>query len=190
MGRVSGDLGGGLCLLGIGALAIWQGSDLELGTLRQLGPGMMPRVLAVLLALCGVALAVRSLLERSAPAAAVQVPAVAASVTASVAASVAASSASVPKAGARWAPLRAPVFLLAAAGAFGLSVRPLGLVVAAPLGILLSLQASADTARGASQRRRLLESVAFALGLTLFCVLLFRTLLSLPMPVAPWLIGY
>jgi putative tricarboxylic transport membrane protein len=189
MGRVSGDLGGGLCLLGIGALAIWQGSDLELGTLRQMGPGMMPRVLAVLLGLCGVALAVRSLLERSAPAPALQVPAVAASVTASVAASVAAS---VPKAGAgaRWAPLRAPVFLLAAAGAFGLSVRPLGLVVAAPLGILLSLQASADAARGASQRRRLLESVAFALGLTLFCVLLFRTLLSLPMPVAPWLIGY
>jgi putative tricarboxylic transport membrane protein len=188
MGRVSRDLGGGLCLLGIGALAIWQGSDLELGTLRQMGPGMMPRVLAVLLGLCGVALAVRSLTERSAPATPVQVPAIAASVTASVAESVAAS---VPAAGAgaRWAPLRAPVFLLAAAGAFGLSVRPLGLVVAAPLGILLSMWASAG-APGASQRRRWLESLAFALGLTLFCVLLFRTLLSLPMPVAPWLIGY
>jgi len=170
-------LGGGLCLIGIAALAIWQGSDLELGTLRQLGPGMMPRVLAVLLGACGVALAVRSLMARSAPATAVQEPAVPPPVTAS-------------GAGGRWASLRAPVFLLAAAGAFGLSVRPLGLVVAAPLGILLSLQASADATRGASQRRRLLESVAFAFGLTLFCVLLFRTLLSLPMPVAPWLIGY
>ena len=195
MGRVSRDLGGGLCLLGIAALALWQGSDLELGTLRQMGPGMMPRVLAVLLGLCGLALAVRSLMERSAPATPVQVPAVIAS--ASVAASVGVSmpvsgpgAVSATGAGSRWASLRAPVFLLAAAGAFGLSVRPLGLVVAAPLGILLSLQASADVAHGANQRRRLLESVAFALGLTLFCVLLFRTLLSLPMPVAPWLIGY
>lgn len=191
MSRVSRDLGGGLCLLGIAALAIWQGSDLELGTLRQMGPGMMPRVLAVLLGSCGLALAVRSLTERSGPATPVQVPAVVAS--ASVAASIPVSgpgAVSATGAASRWASLRAPVFLLAAAGAFGLSVRPLGLVVAAPLGILLSIQASAETARAANQRRRLLESVAFALGLTLFCVLLFRTLLSLPMPVAPWLIGY
>jgi putative tricarboxylic transport membrane protein len=149
---------------------------LELGTLRQMGPGMVPRVLAVLLGLSGAAMAVRSLTGGAAPVAVVQ----------AAAPSVAASA---PGAGGRWAPLRAPVFLLAAAGAFGLTVRPLGLVVAAPLGILLSMRASADTA-GVSQRRRLLESVAFALGLTLFCVVLFRTLLSLPMPVAPWLIGY
>jgi putative tricarboxylic transport membrane protein len=172
MGRVSRDLGAGVCLLGIAALAIWQGSTLELGTLRQMGPGMVPRVLAVLLGVCGAALAVRSLTERSAAPEALPV------------------AVSVPGRAARWAPLRAPVFLLAAAGVFGLTVRPLGLVVAAPLGILLSMRANAGAAGGASERRRLLESLWFALGLTLFCVLLFRTLLSLPMPVAPWLIGY
>jgi len=170
MGRVSRDLGAGLCLLGISLLAIWQGSELELGTLRQMGPGMMPRVLAVLLGVCGVALSVRSLTERSAQPSALPVAAL------------------VAGGAARWAPLRGPVCLLAAAGAFGLTVRPLGLVVAAPLGILLSMGAHVDASRG--QRRWLLESLAFALGLTLFCVLLFRTLLSLPMPVAPWLIGY
>jgi len=170
MGRVSRDLGAGVCLLGISALAIWQGSDLELGTLRQMGPGMVPRVLAVLLGLCGAALGVRAWTERSAQPAALPV------------------AASLRGGAGRWAPLRGPVCLLAAAVAFGLSVRPLGLVVAAPLGILLSIGASTDASRG--QRRWLLESLAFALGLTLFCVLLFRTLLSLPMPVAPWLIGY
>jgi len=170
MGRVSRDLGAGLCLLGISLLAIWQGSDLELGTLRQMGPGMMPRVLAVLLGVCAVSLGVRSLTERSAQPATPPVVA------------------SLPGVAALWGPLRAPVCLLAAAGAFGLTVRPLGLIVAAPLGVLLSMAAHADASRG--ERRWLFESLAFALGLTLFCVLLFRTLLSLPMPVAPWLIGY
>ncbi|HKO90993.1 MAG TPA: tripartite tricarboxylate transporter TctB family protein [Polyangiaceae bacterium] len=180
MGRVSRDLGAGLCLLGISLLAIWQGSDLELGTLRQMGPGMVPRVLAVLLGACGVALSVRALTERPAV--------VASAVVASPPLVTLPVATTVPEVGARWASLRAPLFLLAAAGAFGLSVRPLGLVVAAPLGILLSMGANAGAARG--PRRWLIESLAFALGLTLFCVLLFRTLLSLPMPVAPWLIGY
>ena len=36
MGRVSRDLGAGACLLGIAAVASWQGAGLELGTLRQM----------------------------------------------------------------------------------------------------------------------------------------------------------
>jgi hypothetical protein len=159
MGRDPRELSAGACLLGIAALAIWQGHGLELGTLRQMGPGMLPRVLAVLVGMCGLALGLRSFLQPgTGPAAAT--------------------------AGARsiWAAWRPSVLLLLATLVFGLSVRPLGLVVAAPLAILLSTLASPETKR--------LESLWFALGMTAFCLVLFKRLLSLPIPVAPWLIGY
>jgi putative tricarboxylic transport membrane protein len=159
MGRDTRDLSAGACLLGIAAVATWQGSDLELGTLRQMGPGMLPRVLAVLVGLCGVALGLRSFLQSGSSAAV-----------------------AMGGTGGTWAALRPSVFLVAAAVAFGLSVRPLGLVVAAPLAILLSTLASPESRR--------IESLWFALGMTTFCVVLFRRLLSLPIPVAPWLIGY
>ncbi|MEY2931942.1 MAG: hypothetical protein RL033_2691, partial [Pseudomonadota bacterium] len=63
MGRVSRDLGAGACLLGLAAVATWQSAGLELGTLRQMGPGMFPRVLAVLVGVCGGALGLRSWLQ-------------------------------------------------------------------------------------------------------------------------------
>jgi Tripartite tricarboxylate transporter TctB family len=159
MGRVSRDLSAGACLLGIAAVATWQGSNLELGTLRQMGPGMVPRALAVAVGICGGVLGVRSLVQPEATPAE----------TAGPAASL-------------WHGLRAPVYLVAAATVFGLSVRPLGLAVAAPLAILISTWASPE-----SKRR---ESLWFALGMTTFCVVLFKRLLGLPIPVAPWLIGY
>jgi putative tricarboxylic transport membrane protein len=157
MGRDPRDLSAGACLLGIAAVATWQGSSLELGTLRQMGAGMVPRVLAVLVGVCGGVLGVRSFWQpgNSAPELADR---------------------------SAWAAWRPSVFLLAAAVAFGLSVRPLGLVVAAPLAIVLCTLASPES------RRR--ESLWFALGMTTFCLVLFRRLLSLPIPVAPWLIGY
>jgi putative tricarboxylic transport membrane protein len=159
MARDSRDLSAGACLLGIAAVATWQGSGLDLGTLRQMGPGMLPRVLAVLVGVCGGAIGARSLLhpqqqEPEAPGAARGV----------------------------WLALRAPVFLMLAATVFGLSVRPLGLVVAAPLAIFVSTLASPETRRW--------ESLWFALGMTAFCIVLFRRMLGLSIPVAPWLIGY
>ena len=81
----------------------------------------------------------------------------------------------------RW-PLRGSLFILGAAVAFGLAVRPLGLAVAGPLLIIVGAFASEET--------RWLEVVLFALGMTVFCVGLFKYLLSLPIPLAPWLIGY
>lgn len=162
MRRVSRDLGAGACLLGIAAVATWQGSGLELGTLRQMGPGMFPRVVALLVGVCGAALGLRSWLQLpTEPQSAEALPA---------------SSASRPQA---W---RAPLCLLLAATVFGLSVRPLGLVVATPLSLLLAALASPESRRN--------QSLWFALGMTVFCVLLFRQLLSLPIPLAPWLIGY
>ena len=81
----------------------------------------------------------------------------------------------------RW-PLRGPVFILGAAVVFGLAVRPLGLAVAGPLLVIVGAFASEET--------RWLEVILFALGMTVFCVVLFKYLLSLPIPLAPWLIGY
>jgi putative tricarboxylic transport membrane protein len=81
----------------------------------------------------------------------------------------------------RWS-LRGSLFILGAAVVFGLAVRPLGLAVAGPLLVIVGAFASEET--------RWLEVVLFALGMTVFCVGLFKYLLSLPIPLAPWLIGY
>ena len=163
MGRVSRDLGAGACLLGLAAVASWQSAGLELGTLRQMGPGMFPRVLAVLVGVCGGALGLRSWLQAEPPE---PVP----------------EDVSAPRRASGPRVWRAQLCLLLAATFFGLSVRPLGLVVAAPLSLLLASLASPDS--------RPKQSLWFALGMTVFCVLLFRQLLSLPIPLAPWLIGY
>jgi Tripartite tricarboxylate transporter TctB family len=48
----------GLTLIGIALFAIWAISDLPQGTLRAMGPAMLPRWLAIGVGLCGVALAV------------------------------------------------------------------------------------------------------------------------------------
>jgi putative tricarboxylic transport membrane protein len=166
MGRVSRDLGAGACLLGIAAVASWQGAGLELGTLRQMGPGMFPRLIALLVGVCGGVLGLRSWLRASSESPAKPQPEVA-------------GAAGDARRQRVW---RAPLCLLLAATVFGLSVRPLGLVVATPLSLLLAALASPDS------RRK--QSLWFALGMTVFCVLLFRKLLTLPIPLAPWLLGY
>ncbi|MGE0719460.1 MAG: tripartite tricarboxylate transporter TctB family protein [Alphaproteobacteria bacterium] len=55
------DLGGGVLLILLGAVALWAGSDLSAGSLGQIGPGMLPRALAVLTGLCGVGIALGAL---------------------------------------------------------------------------------------------------------------------------------
>jgi putative tricarboxylic transport membrane protein len=64
----------------------------------------------------------------------------------------------------------------------GLSVPALGLAVAGPLTILISAQADRAT--------RFLEALIFAVVLTAACIVLFRLLLRLPIPVFPPLLGY
>jgi putative tricarboxylic transport membrane protein len=82
---------------------------------------------------------------------------------------------------ARWR-LREPALVIAAVVTFGLCVRPLGLIVAGPLTVIIGAAASAET--------RWSETLVFALVMTLFSVLLFKFALGLPIPLAPWLIGY
>jgi hypothetical protein len=147
----SQDAGGGMFLLLLGALAWWQTSELSAGTLRQLGPGMLPRALALLIGLCGALLLARAL------------------------------RASRGEALGAWS-VRSPLFILGAAVLFGVGIRPLGLAVTGPIVVLVSV--------GASRETRWAEALLFSLLLTVFCLALFKLLLRLPIPVAPWLIGY
>lgn len=57
----------GLALIAIAAFAIWATSDLSQGTLRAMGPAMLPRWLAFGVGACGVALAVLALLSAGDP---------------------------------------------------------------------------------------------------------------------------
>ena len=144
------DFVGGLLIMAISAFAIWLGSDLPIGTLGGMGPGMMPRSVAVLLGILGAALVVDSLLERSEGLGA-------------------------------WS-LRGMFFVLGAILVFAYSVRPLGLAVAAPAAILISAFASNET--------RWAETLLFCIVMTAFCIGLFKYALGLPIPLAPWLLGY
>ena len=144
------DAAAGLFLLAVAALALWLGAGLPAGSLRQLGPGMFPRVLAVLVGAVGLLILLDAFLEKGA-------------------------------ALNRW-PWRGPLFILGAAIAFAFAVRPLGLVVAGPLVMIVGAFASDET--------RHHEAVLFGVIMTLFCVGLFKFALGLPIPVAPWAIGY
>jgi putative tricarboxylic transport membrane protein len=81
----------------------------------------------------------------------------------------------------RWT-LRGPLFVLGGAVAFGLTIRPLGLAVAAPLSVVVTSFAGRDARIG--------ETLVFGVLITLLCLGLFKYALGLPIPVAPWLIGY
>jgi putative tricarboxylic transport membrane protein len=81
----------------------------------------------------------------------------------------------------RWS-FRGPLFVLGGVVAFGLAVRPLGLIVAGPLAILIGALASNEV--------RWKETIVVGAVVTAFCIGLFKFALGLPIPLAPWLIGY
>lgn len=148
--RAPQDAAAGVFLFAVAIFSLWQSTELTTGTLRQLGPGMVPHALAVLLALCGIVLMTAAFVADGARLE-------------------------------RWS-VRGPLFVFGAALLFALTIRPLGLAVAGPLLIVVSGMASHETRWG--------ETIVFGIVMTLFCLALFKLLLSLPIPVAPWLIGY
>jgi Tripartite tricarboxylate transporter TctB family len=151
---------GGLVLLALGGLGFFGTAGVDMGSLAEFGAGMVPRVVSVLVAGFGLGLMALGCTTRGAGLE-------------------------------RWS-WRGPVCVLGAVVAFGLTLRgfdfglfrvpALGLVVAGPLAVSLASLADPDT--------RPQEIAIFAVGLTLLCTLVFRFLLRLPIPVAPWLIGY
>lgn len=148
--RAPQDLAAGVLLLAVAGFALWQGAGLAAGTWSQLGPGMLPRTLAIVVGILGLALVVESMLSAG-------------------------------ERLERWS-IRGPVLILGAAVAFGLTVRPLGLAVSGPLCMLIGAFASKETRWG--------EAIGFAAVMTVFCLGLFKWALGLPIPVAPWAIGY
>jgi Tripartite tricarboxylate transporter TctB family len=150
----------GLLLLLIGAIGFFGTLTVPVGTLAEFGAGMVPRVVAVLVGISGLVLMALAFVDKG------------------------------PKLGS-W-PLRAPLCILGAVVAFGLTLRgfdlklfkipALGLIVAGPLAVTLSALGDPET--------RTREIVIFSLGLTALCIALFRFVLRLPIPIAPWALGY
>jgi putative tricarboxylic transport membrane protein len=144
------DFVGGLVVIAVAAFAFWQGADLPLGTFGSMGPGMLPRGLAVLLGLLGALLMLNSILEAG--------PALD-----------------------RWS-IKGPALILGGIVVFGLTIRPYGLIVAGPLAILVAAFSSDEVRWG--------ETILFGAFMTAFCIGLFKFALGLPIPLAPWLLGY
>jgi putative tricarboxylic transport membrane protein len=144
------DFVGGLVVIAVALFAFWQAADLPIGTLGGMGPGMLPKSLAVLFGVLGALLVLGSVFEAGPPLE-------------------------------RWS-IRGPVFVALAIVAFGLTVRPLGLVVAGPVAIVIAALASEEV--------RWVETIVVGVLMTAICVGLFKFALGLPIPLAPWLMGY
>lgn len=154
------DFAGGLFLIGIAVLGFVGAFNLPFGTLSGIGSGLLPKVVAVLVGAFGVLLVVNSLLWKGDYLES-------------------------------WH-LRGPLFVLGAVLSFAMVIRGstlnfpllptikvpgLGLVVAGPLAVIVSSFADKDT--------RIREVVIFAVIMTLACGVLFKELLSLPIPFDP-----
>jgi hypothetical protein len=133
----------GLALIAIALLAIWAVSDLSQGSLRIIGPAMMPRWIAILVGVAGLMLLAGGFIFDGAPLD-------------------------------RWH-LRGPFFICAGMILFALTIRTPGFLVAGPLTIVLVGYGTTDV--------RKLELIAFAAGMTAFCIVLFVTILDQPIPV-------
>jgi len=144
------DFAGGLAVIAVAGFAYWLGRDLPGGASGGMGPGTLPKGLAVLLGLLGALLVATSVLDKGTRLA-------------------------------RWS-IRGPLLILGALVVFGLAVRPLGLAVAGSLAIVVGAFASSEVRWG--------ETLLFGGLMTVFCIALFKFALGLPIPLAPWLIGY
>lgn len=155
------DFAAGAFLIALGAFFYWAAGDLRLGTLRAMGPGMLPKSLAVICAGLGVIIALQSL-KIDGPALEPW----------------------------NW---RAIFFVTFGVCLFALAIRgtdlpgsldipAIGLIAAGPLVAIMSAFASPET--------RWSEVLIFGAVMTAFCAALFKYALGLPIPLAPWLLGY
>ena len=153
--RAPQSLAGGLVLIALAALALWLTRDLDQGTLNSMGPGMLPRWLAVGVGLSGLALLAFAFVKdgESLESWSLRGPAF---ILGAILA-----------------------FALTIRGYnLGFLVIPgLGLLIAGPVAIILGWFATPEA--------RLRDLVILALSLTPFCMVLFGDLLNLPIPVFP-----
>lgn len=78
--------------------------------------------------------------------------------------------------------LRGCLFIVGAIATFAVTVRPFGLLVAGPFAMIISSLSDPDT--------KPVEIIMFTFFITACCVVLFKVLLHLPIPLMPPLLGY
>jgi hypothetical protein len=151
------DLAGGLFLLGLAAVGFIGAFNLPFGQLSGIGSGLMPKVVAVLVAAFGLLLVAQGLvldgdrLERWH----LRGPVFVLGAVLLFAATIRGAT-------------------LSFAG-LSLTIPPLGLAVAGPLAVIFSSLADRET--------RLVEILPFAVAITAASIFLFKYLLRLPIPV-------
>lgn len=157
--RSTQDFAGGLFMIGLAGLALFLARDLPLGTLRQIGPGMLPKSIAVICAVLGALLSFNSLRYNGEK-----------------------------LSGWSWRGVlfvlgAAVVFGLTIRGfdIGPIKVPQLGMLVSGPLVVIISGLAAEDV--------RIKELLIFAVAMTIGCALMFKYALGLPIPLAPWLLG-
>ncbi|MCX7325423.1 MAG: hypothetical protein NTZ14_13530 [Hyphomicrobiales bacterium] len=212
------DFAGGLFLIAIGLGAYWASSNLGMGTLRAMGPGMLPKSLAVIVAGLGALLlltsfrvegpelerwSIRGLFfvllgsclfaltirgsditgtpERVASAMLIASVIFLAALFAATRMGIATDGHAV-RAGMLAAYAAAVFVIYHVAPVIDLSFPAIGLIAAGPLVAIVSAFASPETKWG--------EVIIFATFMTALCAGLFKYALGLPIPLAPWLLGY
>lgn len=151
---------GGALVAGLALIAWISARGLDFGSLAEIGPGLFPVALAVILLCLSLVLIGLGVFRKSVE------------------------NLDLPNAMAK----RSLLAILAALVAFALTIKgtgfspALGVTGATPLAILIAGFASAET--------KWRDLIIFAVVLTTFCAVLFRILLGLPLPLAPWLLGY
>ena len=153
------DLGAGLFLVAFGLIGYFGSLGLRFGSLNSVGPGLMPRSIALLICVFGVGLAISSFfsagprLERWH----LRGPFFVLGAVIVFALTI-----------------RGSTLTL---GSWHLVIPQLGLAIAGPLAVVISAMADKDT--------RPLELAVYTVVLTLVCIGLFRFLLRLPIPILP-----
>ena len=157
--RSSQDLAGGLFMILIALGAFVFSWELPAGTLRQLGPGMLPKAFAVICGALGVMLALASLRYNGEK-----------------------------LSGWSW---KGIFFALGGACLFALTIRgfEFGPIRVPALGLLVSGPPLIFFAGLAADDRKIKDLLIFAIAMSAGCILLFKYALSLPIPLAPWLLG-
>lgn len=157
--RSQQNFAGGIFLMVIGLGAYLLAGDLALGTLRAMGPGMLPKSFALIMVGIGALLVLESLRFEGEP---------------------------LERWSLRGIVFVLGACLLFGMAIRGFEVGPLkvpslGLLVAGPLVMFVSGFASDEV--------RWREIAIFAVVMTTLCALLFKYALGLPIPLAPWLLG-
>lgn len=149
---------GGLALIALAAFALWLVSDLSQGTLRAMGPAMLPRWLAIGVGFCGILLTAAGFMQEGHPLEAMS---------------------------ARGPVMVVLGILFFAATIRGVDLGAirtpqLGLIVAGPLAMFIGGFATHDV--------RWRDLLILSLALTAACMILFGDILNLPIPLYPqWL---